>query len=167
MALGEEGEDVALIGDILNKGSRRRESCRGTPTVPDRKQIRTRSLDSFGFTDVTLMKVDVESWELAVLRGGMETIKRDKPSIVIEFLAENRAEYDAFFAKELPEYERAYTVELEQTGRQDIIFVAEVAPLPSPSMAAVAPDAPAGMLPSELSRTRDQPHPLRSAHAAT
>jgi FkbM family methyltransferase len=46
--------------------------------------IETRTIDSFAFDDVALMKIDVEGHELAVLHGARETIARNKPAIIIE-----------------------------------------------------------------------------------
>lgn len=43
-----------------------------------------RTLDGFGFEDVDLIKIDVEGAELAVVEGGRETIRRCRPTIVIE-----------------------------------------------------------------------------------
>lgn len=42
------------------------------------------TLDSFEFTNVDLIKIDVEGAEDFVLRGGMETIMRCRPMIVVE-----------------------------------------------------------------------------------
>jgi hypothetical protein len=43
-----------------------------------------RTLDSFHFEDITLLKIDVEGSELDVLKGGVETIKTFRPAIWIE-----------------------------------------------------------------------------------
>lgn len=43
-----------------------------------------RTLDSYGFTGVELMKIDVEGMEPHVLRGGEVTIRRDHPIIFAE-----------------------------------------------------------------------------------
>ena len=43
-----------------------------------------RTLDSFEFDDIDLIKIDVEGYELAVVTGAAETLKRNKPIIVIE-----------------------------------------------------------------------------------
>jgi len=45
-----------------------------------------RRLDDFSFVDVSFIKIDVEGYEKRVLLGGEETIRRDKPVIVIEQL---------------------------------------------------------------------------------
>lgn len=42
------------------------------------------SIDSFHFNNVSLMKIDVEGQELAVLEGAKETILRERPVILIE-----------------------------------------------------------------------------------
>lgn len=46
--------------------------------------VELRTLDSFGFTDVDLIKIDVEGHELEVLEGGLETIRRESPTLLIE-----------------------------------------------------------------------------------
>lgn len=43
-----------------------------------------RTLDSFGFTGVTLLKIDVEGSELRVLRGARRLLRRDRPIVVLE-----------------------------------------------------------------------------------
>lgn len=47
-------------------------------TVPIRR------LDSYGFHDVSMLKIDVEGHELEVLRGARETIRESKPVLFIE-----------------------------------------------------------------------------------
>ena len=43
-----------------------------------------KTLDSFGFEAVDFIKIDVEGYELPMIRGGEQTIKACKPNIVIE-----------------------------------------------------------------------------------
>lgn len=43
-----------------------------------------RTLDSFGLTEVDFLKIDVEGYELFVIRGGEKTIRTCKPCIVVE-----------------------------------------------------------------------------------
>ena len=43
-----------------------------------------KTLDSFKLTNVGFVKIDVEGHEEAVLHGGLETLKREKPNLMIE-----------------------------------------------------------------------------------
>ncbi len=47
--------------------------------------VEIKTLDSFNFSNISFMKIDVEGFEEGVLRGGLETIKKNKPSILFEF----------------------------------------------------------------------------------
>jgi FkbM family methyltransferase len=42
------------------------------------------SLDELGLTDVTFIKIDVDGSELAVLRGARQTLRRDRPALLVE-----------------------------------------------------------------------------------
>lgn len=46
--------------------------------------IPLKTLDSFNFTNVDMIKIDVEGFEEEILAGAMETIKLNKPILVIE-----------------------------------------------------------------------------------
>jgi hypothetical protein len=48
-----------------------------------------RTIDSFGFSDVTVMKIDVEGFEVEVLRGAEQTIRGNRPVILVEIAIEN------------------------------------------------------------------------------
>ena len=43
-----------------------------------------KTLDSFNLTNVGFVKIDVEGHEEAVLHGGMNTLRREKPNLMIE-----------------------------------------------------------------------------------
>lgn len=43
-----------------------------------------RTIDSFGFRNVSLIKMDVEGYEDAVLAGAKETIQRERPVLLVE-----------------------------------------------------------------------------------
>lgn len=49
-----------------------------------KKSSYVRTIDSFGFTDVDYIKIDVEGLELAVLHGAAETLKTYEPIVLIE-----------------------------------------------------------------------------------
>ena len=50
----------------------------------DRAELR--SLDSFGFEQVSLIKIDVEGFELPVLDGAEDTIRRNRPVLIVEIM---------------------------------------------------------------------------------
>ncbi|MEO8631258.1 MAG: FkbM family methyltransferase [Betaproteobacteria bacterium] len=49
-----------------------------------RVTVPLRTLDSYGFTNVDFIKIDVEGHELEVLRGAIDTIRRCEPAMLIE-----------------------------------------------------------------------------------
>jgi FkbM family methyltransferase len=51
-----------------------------------RFKVAVRTLDSYAFRDVRIIKVDVEGSEMAVLQGARETIARDRPPLIVELL---------------------------------------------------------------------------------
>jgi hypothetical protein len=51
-----------------------------------RFEVEVRTLDSYAFRDVRIIKVDVEGSEMEVLEGGRETILRDRPPLIVELL---------------------------------------------------------------------------------
>ena len=61
--------------------------------------VRTDSLDSFSFRRrPSIIKIDTETTEMAVLRGTIETFKRDRPAVLLEVLTDElEAEVEAFF----------------------------------------------------------------------
>ena len=56
----------------------------GSKSMYGSYEVPVRTLDSYGLEDVGFMKIDVEGFELEVLRGGVETINRCKPIMYIE-----------------------------------------------------------------------------------
>lgn len=64
---GREGDMRTGVGDLLTY-----------------TEIEMRTLDSFGFQRVDLIKIDVEGYELPMLTGAHETLVRCKPWIVVE-----------------------------------------------------------------------------------
>ena len=52
----------------------------------EQRPITIKTIDSYGFTDLDFIKIDVESYEWFVLDGAKETLQRESPMIMIEFL---------------------------------------------------------------------------------
>ena len=50
----------------------------------EERRVEVRTLDSFGFTDVDLIKIDVEGHEYSVLEGALLTLQRCKPILLVE-----------------------------------------------------------------------------------
>lgn len=47
-------------------------------------EVEMKTLDEFNFPDVDFLKIDCEGFEIFVLQGGVETLKRCKPVIMVE-----------------------------------------------------------------------------------
>ena len=54
------------------------------------KKVAVLKLDSFHFTNISFIKLDVETYELQVLEGAKETISLCKPVIVMEILSSEK-----------------------------------------------------------------------------
>ena len=59
-------------------------SCVKDKSIVVEKIVQVATLDSFGFSDVAMIKIDVEGHEEAVVAGALETIRRCRPSLIIE-----------------------------------------------------------------------------------
>ncbi len=84
VALGESRDTTIMPAfDYEQKGNYSDVAC---DTRNDRGYVKVpiRTLDSFDIKNVCFIKMDVEGFELKVLRGGLTTIKRDKPIMYIE-----------------------------------------------------------------------------------
>lgn len=83
-------EFVVPLGDdgaVLHLGGRLEAEAAPSPTAKSmRFSVEVRTIDSFGWRDVRVVKVDVEGSELEVLRGGRDTIARDRPPLIVELL---------------------------------------------------------------------------------
>ena len=52
--------------------------------LADTVQVPVRRLDDYGFRDVGFIKIDVEGHEESVLKGGLQTLERERPALLIE-----------------------------------------------------------------------------------
>jgi FkbM family methyltransferase len=76
--ISDQGIVLHLAGNLVEAGDRR------SPSRCFNVEVRT--LDSYAFKQVRAIKVDVEGSEMEVLRGGRETILRERPSLIVELL---------------------------------------------------------------------------------
>jgi FkbM family methyltransferase len=76
---------VSEEGVVLHLGGNLQQSAaRGADAM--RFEVEVRTLDSYAFKDVRVVKVDVEGSEMQVLEGGRETILRHRPALIVELL---------------------------------------------------------------------------------
>jgi FkbM family methyltransferase len=89
VALSRESSSAVIRIDPSNTGVSTIEESNNLSCVADmsaviERSIQTRTLDSFGFSDVSLIKIDVEGHEEAVIAGAWETIRRNRPVLIVE-----------------------------------------------------------------------------------
>ena len=73
------------LGDTTGKVSMQYETHTGTCHIKDYNgSINLRTLDSYNFQDVDIIKIDVEGFEIPVLEGAKQTILSQHPWIQIE-----------------------------------------------------------------------------------
>lgn len=73
-----------------------RDNLAGAPEV-EVVRVPVRPLDSYGFRSVSLVKMDVEGHEEAVLQGARKTIEESLPTVLVEVKARNRGAVFSFF----------------------------------------------------------------------
>jgi FkbM family methyltransferase len=81
-ALGDRTDSVRLWLPTTGRGREGIASL--TPTGEHSTTVRMVTLDSLELSDLRLVKLDVEGHELAALRGGEQTIRRDRPTLLVE-----------------------------------------------------------------------------------
>jgi FkbM family methyltransferase len=52
-------------------------------------EIKTCRIDDFDFNEIDLIKIDVEGWELEVIKGAVKTLTNNRPVMMIEFTGGN------------------------------------------------------------------------------
>ena len=75
IALGDEEKQVKAYSGVITDKPRKEAKER---------IVQQKTLDSFNFTMVDLIKIDVEGHEFRVLKGGENTINKYSPIIIIE-----------------------------------------------------------------------------------
>jgi FkbM family methyltransferase len=77
-------------------------------TPSGKMKVKTVRIDSLSLEDVSVMKIDVERHEPAVLRGARETIEHHRPSLIVEALNDSAKQA---VLKELSNYEHVATLD--------------------------------------------------------
>ena len=88
---GFDYERELNFGSVEFGGQQREKLSQDRIYTPSPELVRLVRLDDFGFTNVHLLKIDVEGMESSVLEGARELIAREKPVIAIEWLKSDRA----------------------------------------------------------------------------
>lgn len=121
--VGRSGEEIELYGDIINSRFGQAGVVQGNQILrPEARLVKTNSLDEFAFRDVTMIKIDVEGWELAVLEGAMQTINSQKPILLFEVFRDNRARYEEFISTRLPGYRVTRSFGDQSWKKHDILI---------------------------------------------
>ncbi|MCB2106144.1 MAG: FkbM family methyltransferase [Rhodobacteraceae bacterium] len=71
-------------GGFSNQGASLDARKKAAPFGYASATVETRTLDSYDFRDVGFIKIDVEGFEEAVLRGAAETLRRERPTVLVE-----------------------------------------------------------------------------------
>ena len=80
-ALGNKEENLNIYPEKENRGGASILNHQSENGV----EIEVKTLDSLNLkTAINVIKIDVEGFELDVLKGGIDTIKKDKPKLIIE-----------------------------------------------------------------------------------
>lgn len=86
-------------------------------------EVELRTLDSYNFQNVGVIKIDVEGFEEQVLRGGVETIQRCKPFLYLE---DDRADKSASLHKYLKELGYQFQAHNPALYRENNFFAQKV-----------------------------------------
>lgn len=91
---------------------------------PDRQiEVQVRTIDSYGFDAVDLIKLDVQGAEYLALLGARETILRHKPVVMVEQKAVNADHADII--KKTSRMLRSWGMTAREKARSDRVFMFE------------------------------------------
>jgi FkbM family methyltransferase len=87
VALGDASGEAVLRVPLLEKGHSNQGASLSAIKVPDGftpVTVETARIDDLDLSDIGFIKIDVEGFEDAVLRGARDTIARDRPTLLVE-----------------------------------------------------------------------------------
>ena len=116
-ALGDKQQEVQMEYDVTRYGNT---GCYMVSGSGDKIQMTT--LDTYELTNVDLIKIDVEGYELEVLQGGQNTIKKNKPVVVME-VKEGLSERHGIHYLQAPNYLISMDYKQVDEEKRDKIFV--------------------------------------------
>ena len=80
VAIGEKDGETTIPFLDFNKNANFGASQIGTGM----HKIPMKTIDSYHFSDISLLKIDVEGYELEVIKGAKETIEQSNPALFVE-----------------------------------------------------------------------------------
>ena len=116
-ALGDKQQEVQMEYDVTRYGNT---GCYMVSGSGDKIQMTT--LDTHELTNVDLIKIDVEGYELEVLQGGQNTIEKNKPVVVME-VKEGLSERHGIHYLQAPNYLISMDYKQVDEEKRDKIFV--------------------------------------------
>jgi len=116
--LGEIEKDVAT-NDWFARHGRRGPLGNHIDPKSKEKKYKVKTLDSLGISNVDLMMIDTEGYELNVLKGAELTIKQNKPVLVLEFHNRNLTQKFGYSLNDLKSY-------VENLGYRSLGFINKV-----------------------------------------
>lgn len=90
----------------------RQPRTRNKDTVP----VNVETIDSYNFSDVGFIKIDVEGYEKFVLEGAIDTIKKYRPTIQLEIVA-NQCRKFGYWGEDMIEWIRSWDYEVVSKKR--------------------------------------------------
>ena len=106
------GNDYSIMDLIIPKDYDSHENPGGVSLLnknhnatDDKIMVSITKLDSLNLDNISVIKIDVEGFELEVLTGALETIRKNKPVIILEIWPDNKEKYLTWFTNNLPEYD--------------------------------------------------------------
>jgi FkbM family methyltransferase len=75
--IGQDGDTASIVFEKDNTGN---------TFLKEGAELVLRSIDSYNIDNVSLIKMDVQGYELNVLKGAEKTIIKNKPTIIVEMI---------------------------------------------------------------------------------
>jgi FkbM family methyltransferase len=90
-----------------------------------KQRVNLNCLDAYELSDVRFVKIDVEGGELGVLLGAMETIRRNRPLLLIETIGNTRREVTLLLSSIGYKRDEVQRIAGVRGSPQNVLFVAD------------------------------------------
>jgi FkbM family methyltransferase len=85
-AVGESAKQVEMLAHVKNGGHNHIRATANN-TIKEIYRVDVRTLDSYNFSNVGFIKIDVEGYEKFVLEGAQQLIQQSRPTIQLEIVS--------------------------------------------------------------------------------